>query len=96
MQAGSTLSAEQQIGNVDIAHLDTLAQHIKILQQIQCLFNCAGLSEATLVDLASLIVGLQREYGVTTSLEDVIQALVGQHLLLQYQLRRQHEKRLAA
>jgi hypothetical protein len=58
---------------------DGLTRKIGMLQQLQVLLS----TEATLGDAARQILQLQEEFGPRTSLEDVIQALVGQHLTRQ-------------
>lgn len=87
MQVGGPLSTERCSGSVTAAHVDALTRHIELLKQAQCLLSYAGISEATLIDLASFITGLQHEYGTVTFVEDVIQDMIGKHLLLQYQSR---------
>lgn len=96
MQARSSLSTEQQLAGSTAHSLDVLTCHIGILQQIQRVLNCAGLPEATLADIVSFTTELQQEYSLTTPVEDMIQAMVSRHLLLQYQLHRQATKKLAA
>ena len=89
MQSRNTWSTERQPANCTVSSLDTLACQIGILQQLQHLFNCTGLPEATLADILSFLADLQQEYGLASSIEDIIQNLVSQHLRLQYQMRRQ-------
>lgn len=96
MQLESTLITKRQRESTTASYSDMLARHIGVLQHLQYLLSCEELPEATLADIISLITGFQQEYGSAASLEDVIQALICRHLLLQYQMRRRRRKQLIA
>lgn len=96
MQSRNILSTEQQIPDGIVSSLKTLTSHIGMFQQIQRLFHHAGLPEVTLADVVAFFEYFQQEYGSTSSVEDVIQALVAQHLLLQCQARQKLADKLAA
>lgn len=62
-----------------------LARTIGVLQQLQVL--CAG-NDTSLADVIGVVRDMQHEYGEFSQLENVIQALVGQHLSQQFIARR--------
>jgi hypothetical protein len=64
-----------------------LARTIGVLQQLQTL--CAAQSDASLADVIRVVSDMQRDFGEDSQLENVIQALVGQHLGQQLVTRRQ-------
>lgn len=63
-----------------------LERTIGILQQLQVL--CVAQGDVSLSDVMQVLHGMQREFGRGSSLEDVIQALVGRHLRQQLASRR--------
>ena len=64
-----------------------LARTIGILQQLQVLCTRQG-NDTSLADVMRVVCDMQREFGQDSQLEHVIQALVGQHLGLQLEVRR--------
>jgi hypothetical protein len=63
-----------------------LTRTIGVLQQLQVL--CAQ-HDALLTDVIGVVRDMQHTFGENSSLEDVIQSLVGQHLSQQFIARRQ-------
>ena len=64
-----------------------LTRTIGVLQQLQRLVTTPG--EASLADVIQVVREMQHQYGEDSQLEQVIQALVGQHLGQQIAARRQ-------
>lgn len=62
-------------------YTDDLARLIGVLQQLQALM--VAWNDPTLADLTRLVLAIQHDFGPGESLEQVIQALVGQHLATQ-------------
>jgi len=63
-----------------------LTKTIGVLQQLQVL--CAGQYDASLADVIQVVRDMQHDFGEDSRLENVIQALVGQHLGQQIVTRR--------
>lgn len=63
--------------------LDQLTHTIQVLQQLQRLLPI----EATLSDVADLLICVETEFGPDALLEDVIQHFVGKHLAAQLELK---------
>ena len=63
------------------AYADDLSCTIGALQQLQVLM--ASWQNPTLADVAHLVLRMQQDFGSSEPLENVIQALVGQHLTSQ-------------
>jgi hypothetical protein len=64
-----------------------LARTIGVLQQLQVLCAAQG-NDTSLADVIGVVRDMQHEYGEFSQLENVIQALVGQHLSQQFIARR--------
>jgi hypothetical protein len=62
-------------------YAEDLSRTIGALQQLQVLM--APWQNPTLADVAHLVLSMQQDFGSSESLEQVIQALVGQHLASQ-------------
>jgi hypothetical protein len=60
---------------------DNLTRTIGALQHLQALM--AAWNNPTLADVARLVLHMQQDFGSSEPLENVIQALVGQHLTSQ-------------
>ncbi len=60
-------------------YIDPLSCIIGVLQHLQVLLP----PDATLADVAHLVLSMQQDFGSSVSLEQVIQVLVGQHLASQ-------------
>jgi len=65
-------------------YIDPLSRTIGVLQHLQVLLP----PSATLDDVQRLVFTIQNRFGEHTTLENVIQSLVGQHLLCQLSARR--------
>ena len=76
------------------AYLDQVSRQTGALQQLQVIMDDQQ-SLVTLNDVAALVRTLQDQYGIETSLEKVIQALVGQQLQTQVQAKRQARQEAA-
>lgn len=85
------LQTAQPTGYLSIPPLyaDQLTRTIGVLQQLQVL---VADDAATLGDVSHIFLAIQQEFGAHTSLEQVIQALVGRHLA--QQIERRSEKRM--
>jgi hypothetical protein len=64
------------------SYTDDLARAIGVLQQLQLLMMSSWLNP-TLADVAHLVLTVEHDFGSSAQLEQVIQALVGQHLAAQ-------------
>jgi len=62
-------------------YADDLSRTIGALQQLQVLMSFS--QNPTLADVAHLVLSMQQDFGSSEPLENVIQALVGQHLTSQ-------------
>jgi len=60
-------------------YIDALSRTIGVLQHLQVLLP----PDATLADVAHVVLSMQQDFGSCESLEQVIQALVGQNLAKQ-------------
>jgi hypothetical protein len=76
---------EQQPNITAPAYTDNLSRTIGALQQLQVLM--ASWQNPTLADVARLVLHMQQDFGSSEPLENVIQSLVGQHLLCQLSAR---------
>jgi hypothetical protein len=70
-------------------YIDPLSRIIGVLQHLQVLLP----PDATLADVAHLVLSMQQDFGSSEPLENVIQALVGQHLTSQMARRLSQQSR---
>ena len=70
-------------------YIDPLSRIIGVLQHLQVLLT----PDATLADVAHLVLSMQQDFGSSEPLEQVIQALVGQHLASQMARRLSQQSR---
>lgn len=82
MQLQTAPSAEYL--SIPPMYAEQLTRTIGVLQQLQVLI---ANDAATLDDVSHLVQAIQREFGAHTSLEQVIQSLVGRHLAQQVERR---------
>ena len=90
----ATAPAPAQGSTLLPVYLSDLECTIGVLQQIQVL--CSAQGNVSLSDVVQVLYAMQQEFGRGSSLEDVIQALVGRQLHQQLAARRFSTREAAA
>ena len=73
-------------------YTDNLTRVIGTLQQLQLLMQTSW-HNPTLADVAHLVLSIEQDFGSSTSLEQAIQTLIGQHLTAQKAQRLERQAR---